>query len=352
MDVKYLKSGTDLSNYLQKNGVPGLILLLGDELYIQRSMAQSVENYFSQTTPGSIIRLNCADFDWNKLQNELFTFDMFCTNKLVVISGADPKFLRELSGKAQQLAEILSPNKMLLVLGPHLKKDTLSTGWFGKLAKINNYTVQFYPPNTAMLPPWLIDEARSMDLKLDARAAALLAESFEGNLGGAVQTLKTIKMQGVRTITEQQVAPFLDASTRFISFDISDALLAGDNYRALKILNSLKTQGESYLLLLKELNKIIQALTELKQCQISGEPAAPHLKALGIILPNKQNQYMNLATKIPNYHLNNLIRLFALINATRMQFNEPQMMRYIQILIALFAQPEQLDEVMSQLEYV
>ncbi len=344
MELKNIDLAANLYDHLRKNGTAGLILLLGDDFYIQSSLAGAVERYYTELCGSNIIRLNADSAQWSDIETSICCFDIFSPNKLVVLSGADTAKLKELSAHSNELTDNLGGDKILLVLGPHLKKDTLKTGWFTKLKNVPNYTIQFYPPEISRFPRWLVQEAAYFGFSLDMRAACLLAESYEGNIGGAVQTIKTIGMQGKNRIADSDVMPFLSQSTRFVVFEISDALLAEDSYRSLKILHSLETQGDFTSLLLAELNKMLSLIMKLKQSEETGVQPQSLFRAYGIILQTKQNQYYNVAKRMPVPHLNNLLKLFALINRTRMTFDNAQTMRYLEVFTAFFSSPRDLEK--------
>ncbi len=343
MELRNISSGSDLASKLASEGMPGLIILLGDEQYLQDSMTAAVERCFSAAGDGSVVRISGGDSELLlKLENELLTFDMFADRKMVILREADANVLKAVSTRVGDLTAALGPDRLLLTVGPHIRKETLKAQWFRKFSDaIPNITVQFYAPDPARLPRWLTQEADALGLQLNTDAAALLAESFEGNLGGAVQTLKTIMIQGKSRIGAQDVAPFLGLSTRFMAFDISDALLAGDSYRALKIARSLADQqGDNTPMLLAELGKMLNLILRLRQAQ---EVPANLFRNCGVFLPAKQNQFQNIARRMPPTHLNNLIRLFALINQSRTTFDEGQTARYVEAFLAFFSSPRELE---------
>jgi DNA polymerase-3 subunit delta len=347
VEIKNIDSASRLYQHLLQNGSAGLIMLFGDDSYILNSMAKAVERYYTEQGGSNIIRLNSDFTGWSDIETNICNFDIFSQSKMIILSNANLTKLKELAGHDKELADSLGSEKKLLVLGGHLKKETLKTAWFSKLKAIPNYIIQFYPPEISRLPRWLVEEAGYLGLSLDIKAAVLLAESYEGNTGGAVQTLNTIKMQGKKHISDGDVIPFLSQSTRFATFDISDAMLSGDSYRSLKILHSLETQGEDIPLLLSEINRMLTLIMRLKQSRETGEQPQALFKSYNVFILSKQNQYQNSAQRMTVPHLNNLLRLFALINRTRMNFDNSQTVRYLELLIAFFSRPDDLERILE-----
>ncbi|MBQ8707152.1 MAG: DNA polymerase III subunit delta [Succinivibrionaceae bacterium] len=351
MELKNIDSAQALARHLSPAKMPGLILLLGDDFYLRSSMAREVERVFLSSGEGTVARFSEAEAKWANLEDSLCSFDMFSSRKLSIVAVADQQLLKDLSTHSEDLAGCLDSDRVLLVLGPHLKVETLKTKWFAKLTSaIGNYTVQFYAPDASRLPRWLMQEAAALGLRMDVRAAALLAESYEGNLGGAIQSLNTIRLQGKTSVTQDDLAPFLSQSTRFSGFDISDAILAGDSYRSLKILHSLDQQGEYFMLLLSEVNRVLTLLLKIKQYTQLGQSTQALFQQHSVFLSIKQNQYLNTASRMPVSHLNNLIRLFALANRAAMSFDQNLTMGHLETLLSLFNRPAELDSFMSQAE--
>ena len=98
-----------------------------------------------------------------------------------------------------------------------------------------------------------------------------LAEQVEGNLLAAhqeIQKLGLLFAPGALSF-EQIKSAVLDVA-RFDVFNLSDALLAGDTGRALKILESLKAEGLGAPLVLWAIAREIRALATLQSKQRSG----------------------------------------------------------------------------------
>jgi DNA polymerase-3 subunit delta len=100
-----------------------------------------------------------------------------------------------------------------------------------------------------------------MSLTLTDPALELLAARTEGNLLAADQELTKLTMMGVQgPVSPELLLASVADSARFDTFQLLDAVLAGDPERALRILGSLRAEGADSVLVLWALTKAMRDL--------------------------------------------------------------------------------------------
>jgi DNA polymerase-3 subunit delta len=125
--------------------------------------------------------------------------------------------------------------------------------------------------------------AASLGLKLSGDAADLLADRVEGNLLAADQEIVKLAMtmpDGV--IGEAEILEAVTDSARFDVFRLTDALIAGDSVRALRVLAGLRTEGVQPTLINWAVSREIALLARLQFAVAHGEHIDNALARLGV----------------------------------------------------------------------
>lgn len=139
---------------------------------------------------------------------------------------------------------------------------------------------------STQLPRWLETRLQQHQLSASQDALTLLAERNEGNLLAAAQEVEKLALLFPQSeITPSQIQAAVGTSSRYDSFDITDAILEQDTHRALRILQGLQEEGEAPALVLWALRRDCRVLLAL----------ASNTKAQDYIHFSKQAKYRQMA---------------------------------------------------------
>jgi len=134
---------------------------------------------------------------------------------------------------------------LLLIVTGKLDRDTQGSPWVRAVQERGAW-LALWPPSVAQMPDWLARRLRAAGLELSAEALALLAEATEGNLLAAHQGIEKLRLRygaGAR-LGHDELVDIVGDHARYQALQLSEATGAGDAARALRILASLRAEGD------------------------------------------------------------------------------------------------------------
>jgi DNA polymerase-3 subunit delta len=213
-------------------------------------------------------------FDWNAVRTAGQTLSLFATRRILEVKLPSGKPGVEGGRALSELIERPALDTLLLIVTDQLDRDALKSSWVAAMERQGGW-VQIWPVKIGELPRWIAARMAQVGLRPDAAAAQLLAERVEGNLLAAHQEIEKLALlnpPGV--IDEAAVAYAVANSARYDVFQLSEAALAGDAGRALRILAGLRSEGTELPLVLWALAKDLRALWQGEMRARSGERGA------------------------------------------------------------------------------
>lgn len=213
-----------------------------------------------------------------------FRWDMFvATNASMGLFGARKLVdLRIPSGKPgvegakalESCAGSPNPDHTLLVTLPKLDRAAQASAWFSAL-KDAGVAIAVYPLERGELPAWIAARLARQGQRAARATLAFLADLCEGNLLAARQEIEKLGL----LLPEGELSP--DAVERAVTdvarydvFQLSEAWLAADAARALRIIGALEAEGEGIQLLLWQLSEDVHALAVVLEATATGTPVA------------------------------------------------------------------------------
>lgn len=167
-----------------------------------------------------------------------------------------------------------NPDQCLLVTLPRLDRAAQSAAWFEALAAAGA-ALAVYPVSRDELPAWVAARLARQDQRVAAETLAFLADRCEGNLLAARQEIEKLALLcPPGEIAQDAVERAIADVSRFDVFQLSEAWLAGDAPRALRILAALEAEGEGIQLLLWQLGEDLHALAAIRGAVAGGTPLA------------------------------------------------------------------------------
>jgi DNA polymerase-3 subunit delta len=167
-----------------------------------------------------------------------------------------------------------NPEQCLLVTLPRLDRAGQTSAWFEALAAAGA-TIAVYPLSRDELPAWIAARLARQDQRVAPETLAFLADRCEGNLLAARQEIEKLALLcPPGEIAPEAVEHAIADVSRFDVFQLSEAWLAGDAPRVLRILAALEAEGEGIQLLLWQLGEDLHALAAIKSAIAAGAATA------------------------------------------------------------------------------
>ena len=256
-----------LASHLEKQLQP-LYVLHGDEPLLLLEAADAIRakakaQGFTERNVFSTDR----SFDWSQLSAASGGMSLFGDKPMVDLRIPTGKPGKD-GGKALvDFAARVDPESFTLISLPKLEREQLEATWFKALDEAG-VTVQAHAIERAQLPLWI--GTRLLKQKQSAKTEALqfMADRVEGNLLAAHQELQKLALlypEGELSL--EQVEDAVLNVARYDVFKLNESWLAGDTKRFRRMLDGLKGEGETPILVLWAMTDAIRNLGKLRQNQ-------------------------------------------------------------------------------------
>jgi DNA polymerase III subunit delta len=244
-------------------------------------------------------------YDWASLASEAATLSLFASRKLVEVRLRSPRPGEEGAETLAGLVEQDDRDRLLLV-AVNDKLDSRAA-WV-KTFEEHGALVEIWPVERHELAEWIQQRAAAEKVKLMPAAAELLAERVEGNLLAASQELKRLALTaGGKEVSENDVLESVANNSRFETFDLADAALAGDGSRAFKILDGLRAEGVHPVQIAWALNRDLGALGRLDYARQSGGSEFDAFRLGGVWGQRRQARMKQAVRRFPTPRLRALL---------------------------------------------
>ena len=201
-------------------------------------------------------------FDWGELNASLRAMSLFAEQRIVEVRLMSPKPGVDGAKALTAAVDDPSPDILLLVITDKIEYSDRSNSWVQAFEK-RGHCVDAEQLQSEQLPGWLEGRMRRIGLEPEPDAVQLLAERCEGNLVAAHQEIEVLRLlNGPGPVSADLVADSVANSARYHVFQLSEALLAGDTARTVRILDGLAADGDSVPLVLwciaEEIRSVLQ----------------------------------------------------------------------------------------------
>src|SRR6185369_6296594 len=149
-----------------------------------------------------------------------------------------------------------------------------ASAWFSALCDAG-VSIAVYPLTRDELPSWIDARLALQKQRVGRETLAFLAERCEGKLLAARQEIEKLGLllpEG--DLDAEAVERAVADVARYDVFQLSEAWLAGDAARTLRIIAALEAEGEGIQLLLWQLGEDVLALAFVVEAAASGTPVA------------------------------------------------------------------------------
>jgi len=277
-----------LEAHLAKNIAP-LYVISSDEHLLALEAADKIRraaraNGYAERDVLTVER----SFKWGELMAANQAMSLFGDKKLIELRIPTGKPGKEGSAALQSYAKDLSPDNLTLITLPKLDWQTTKAAWVASLQQSAVY-IEIAAIERAALPAWIGVRLAAQGQSTDRQGLDFIADRVEGNLLAAHQEiLKLGLLHDAGKLTALQVRDAVLNVARYDVFKLSEAMLAGDCARLVRMLEGLKGEGEALPLVLWAVAEEIRTLLKLKAATASGRPLNEVLKEYRIWGPRER----------------------------------------------------------------
>ena len=215
-----------------------------------------------------------AGFKWDAFIAANANLGLFGNRKLVDLRIPSGKPGVDGARALEACAAHASADQLLLITLPKIDRATQATAWFSSLEGAG-VAVAVYPLEREALPAWIAARLARQRQRATPETLAFLADRCEGNLIAARQEIEKLGLllpEG--GLDHEAVERVVTDVARYDVFQLSEAWLAPDAGRALRIIAALEAEGEGIPLLLWQLGEDIHALAAVQEALAAGTPVA------------------------------------------------------------------------------
>jgi DNA polymerase-3 subunit delta len=222
-------------------------------------------------------------FRWSKLVESGQSMSLFGDRKLIELRIPGGKPGKDGSVALQAFARTVTEgDTVTLVTLPRLDADQKKSAWFAALDAAGT-TIEAPLVDRTRLPAWIADRLKLQGQSADTDALAFLADRVEGNLLAAhqeVQKLALLYPTGILRFDDVRDA-VLDVA-RYDVFKLGEAMLAGDATRVARMVEGLRGEGESPVLVHWAMTEEVRALLRAKLGVAAGQPLQTLMRQLRV----------------------------------------------------------------------
>ncbi len=272
-----------LATHLSKRIAP-LYVVHGDEHLLALEAADRIRAAVRKAgfTERDVLQVD-RHFRWNRLLESGQSLSLFGDRKLIELRIPGGKPGKEGSTALQAYARsVRDGDTVTLITLPRLERESKNSAWFGAL-EAAAVTVEAPLVDRARLPAWIAERLAAQAQSAGPEALAFIVDRVEGNLLAAhqeVQKLALLHPAGKLGFDDVREA-VLDVA-RYDVFKLGEAMLAGDAARVARMVDGLKGEGESPVLVHWAMTEEVRALLRAKLGVAAGQPLSALLRQLRV----------------------------------------------------------------------
>jgi DNA polymerase-3 subunit delta len=227
-------------------------------------------------------------FDWSELVQAAASLSLFGDRRLIELRNPGGKPGADGAQAILRLCSRLPEDVLTLVSLPRIDRTTQSSAWFSALASAG-VVVNVYAVDRAELPRWIAARLARQQQKASPDSLAFIAECVEGNLLAAHQEIQKLALlHPPGELTFEQVREAVLDVARYEVAQLSEAMLAGDPARLVRVLGGLAAEGEAPPRVLWVMSEDVRALARLQTGLARGRSAGEVLREARIFNEARQ----------------------------------------------------------------
>lgn len=271
-----------------KRSLAPLYVVSGDEMLLVNEAVDAIRTAaraagFSERE----VFENHQRFQWGTLLYSSQSMSLFSDKKLIEMRIPSGKPGREGAAALTIQAELKSADVLTIVSLPSLKRDTRNAAWFRALENAG-VAVDIPAVERSRLGAWILSRLARQKQSAPAAALQFIAERVEGNLLAAHQEIEKLGLlYAPGELSLEQVQEAVMNVARYDVFKLCQAMLAGDGARLVRMLEGLRAEGESAVLVHWAMTSEIRDLARAQFALSRGRPASAVVRDLHIWGPRE-----------------------------------------------------------------
>lgn len=252
-----------LSAHLKKSLAP-CYLVTGDEHLLAAEALDEIRDAARARGFGNReLHVATAGFDWHQLTASSGNMSLFAEQRIVELRLPTGKPGRAGGQAIVDLVELAGPELLFIVVAPKLDRGGANSKW-AKSIDQKGVNLQIWPIGVRELPGWIASRMRQAGLQPERDAVAMIADRVEGNLLAAGQEIEKLRLLlGAGKVSAEDVNRAVANSSRYDVYKLTDAAMAGDAPRAVRILGGLKAEGVEPVIVMWALTRELRTLATL-----------------------------------------------------------------------------------------
>jgi len=305
----------ELPRYLA-SGLKPLYVVYGDAMLLAIEAADNIRSA-ARASGYSERETFIADqhFKWAELRNSAQSLSLFATRKVVDLRIPSGKPGTEGGQALQDYCANLGGDVLTLISLPKLDWSAQKSQWFGALERYGVMVTADDIPRNA-LPRWIAGRLKRQEQTADGDTLEFLADRCEGNLLAAFQEIQKLALLfPAGTLSFEQVKSSVMDVARYDIFKLTEAMLSGNPERFVRIIEGLRAEGTSTVLVLWAMCDDIRTLGKLLQAVQRGVSWGNALRDLRV-RRDKQGLIENAARRLKFLHIERAIQQAARLDKT------------------------------------
>ncbi|MBT8082669.1 MAG: DNA polymerase III subunit delta [Gammaproteobacteria bacterium] len=268
-----------LSSHL-KNSLAPCYLVTGDEHLLVAEALDDIRKAAIERGFGNReLHVATTGFDWNQLTASTGNMSLFAEQRIVELRLPTGKPGRVGGQAIVDLAGQAGPELLFIVTGPKLDAGAAKSKW-AKTLEQKGVSLAVWPIGLRELPGWIASRMRKAGLQPDREAVSMIVDRVEGNLLAAGQEIEKLRLLlGEGRVTARDVEDAVANSSRYDVYKLTDAAMAGDAPRAVKILGGLRSEGVEPVIVMWALTRELRSLATLDDAIRQGTDLGSAMRA-------------------------------------------------------------------------
>ncbi len=260
-------------------GLKPLYLVHGDEPLLAQESADAIRAAARAAgfAERQVFVASGAHFDWSGVLGAAQEMSLFADRKLIEIRIPSGKPGKEGSEALQRYCDRLPAEVLTLVQCPKLEFAQQKAAWFGALDAAG-ISVRVETLDRKALPVWLGQRLARQGQRVRAgeegqKTLAFFADRIEGNLLAAHQEMQKLALlHPAGELSFEQVEAAVLNLARYDTTKLSEAAWTGQVARVLRVLDGLRHEGESAVMVHWTLAEDLRGLARARAALDEGKP--------------------------------------------------------------------------------
>lgn len=260
-----------LDNYISKNQISNFYWLNSEDGFLLQDSLKKIRKLANKNDFNERLVYHVDNnHNWQDIINTIQTPSLFSQNQIIELY-----FINKISASEQKelvtIAELIQqyPHTICIVNYPfRIDAKSLKTKWMSSLDQ-HGVVITLWPLNNNDYIQWLKSTINKYNIKFED--FNYFCQKTMGNPGAAMQTLYKIKLQGLHTVSKQELAQILSEHANYNIFDLVENYLLGNIKQCFIILKTLKANHTAPLLIIWSIRNELALLAEILEDSINNK---------------------------------------------------------------------------------